>query len=154
MSGGSPSALIFAARYDTSTDRGALDSPRQFYPATLQVGKRWVSSFVQRQSGGVQRFRYDVRVTAKENVMLGVARVFPHATEAERRDTVGYYLNRVGLGSAMNKHASELSSALHASSSSLTASTLTPRLAFSSSVRLISITSSAPPAPITTGTPT
>ncbi|MBX3611044.1 MAG: nitrate ABC transporter ATP-binding protein [Hydrogenophaga sp.] len=51
-------------------------------------------------------------LTAHENVMLGVARVFPHASEAERRDTVGYYLNRVGLGSAMNKHASELSNGM------------------------------------------
>ena len=51
-------------------------------------------------------------LSAFDNVMLGVARVFPHATEAERRDTVGYYLNRVGLGSAMNKHASELSSGM------------------------------------------
>ena len=51
-------------------------------------------------------------LSAFDNVMLGVARVFPHASEAERRDTVGYYLNRVGLGSAMNKHASELSSGM------------------------------------------
>ena len=51
-------------------------------------------------------------LSAFDNVMLGVARVFPHATEAERRDTVTYYLNRVGLGSAMNKHASELSSGM------------------------------------------
>ena len=42
-------------------------------------------------------------LSAFENVNLGVQRVFPHATEAERRDTVGYYLNRVGLGSAMDK---------------------------------------------------
>ena len=41
----------------TSTNMGALDSPRQFYPATLQLGKRWVSNFVQRQGSGPQRFR-------------------------------------------------------------------------------------------------
>ncbi|MEZ5643719.1 MAG: nitrate ABC transporter ATP-binding protein [Burkholderiaceae bacterium] len=51
-------------------------------------------------------------LTAQENVMLGVSRVFPHASEAERRDTVAYYLNRVGLGSAMNKRASELSNGM------------------------------------------
>jgi nitrate/nitrite transport system ATP-binding protein len=51
-------------------------------------------------------------LSAFDNVMLGVARVFPHASEAERRDTVGYYLNRVGLGSSMQKKASELSNGM------------------------------------------
>ena len=51
-------------------------------------------------------------LSAFDNVMLGVARVFPHATEAERRDTVGYYLNRVGLGSAMEKKAADLSNGM------------------------------------------
>jgi nitrate/nitrite transport system ATP-binding protein len=48
-------------------------------------------------------------LSAFDNVMLGVARVFPHASAAERRDTVSYYLTRVGLGSALHKRASELS---------------------------------------------
>lgn len=51
-------------------------------------------------------------LSAFDNVMLGVARVFPHASAAERRDTVGYYLNRVGLGSSMQKKASELSNGM------------------------------------------
>ena len=51
-------------------------------------------------------------LSAFDNVMLGVARVFPHATAAERRDTVDYYLNRVGLGDAMHKKASELSNGM------------------------------------------
>ncbi|MCW5661197.1 MAG: nitrate ABC transporter ATP-binding protein [Burkholderiaceae bacterium] len=51
-------------------------------------------------------------LTAFDNVMLGVARVFPHATPAERADTAGYYLQRVGLGSAMKKKASELSNGM------------------------------------------
>lgn len=66
----------------TSTNMGALDSPRQFYPATLQVGKRWISSFVQRQSGGVQRFRYDVRVTARENVTVPAGQFMAYRIEA------------------------------------------------------------------------
>ena len=37
-------------------------------------------------------------LTAFENVMLGVDRVYPKASRAERRDVVGYYLERVGLG--------------------------------------------------------
>ena len=51
-------------------------------------------------------------LTAFDNVMLGVARVFPHASEAERRDTVGYYLGRVGLGNAMHKMAADLSNGM------------------------------------------
>jgi hypothetical protein len=67
----------------TSTDRGALDSPRQFYPATLQVGKRWVSNFVQRQGSGLQRFRYDVRVTARENVTVPAGTFATYRIEAQ-----------------------------------------------------------------------
>ncbi|MGE0097785.1 MAG: ABC transporter ATP-binding protein [Hydrogenophaga sp.] len=51
-------------------------------------------------------------LSAFDNVMLGVARVFPHASEAERRDTVGYYLGRVGLGNAMHKMAADLSNGM------------------------------------------
>jgi nitrate/nitrite transport system ATP-binding protein len=51
-------------------------------------------------------------LTAHENVMLGVKRVFPHASPAERDDTVGYYLQRVGLGNAMHKKAGELSNGM------------------------------------------
>jgi nitrate/nitrite transport system ATP-binding protein len=51
-------------------------------------------------------------LSAFDNVMLGVARVFPHASVAERHDTVSYYLNRVGLGSSMQKKASELSNGM------------------------------------------
>jgi len=51
-------------------------------------------------------------LTAYENVMLGVERVFPNASAGERKDTVSYYLSRVGLGSAMHKRASELSNGM------------------------------------------
>ncbi|WP_298830087.1 nitrate ABC transporter ATP-binding protein [uncultured Piscinibacter sp.] len=51
-------------------------------------------------------------LSAHDNVMLGVERVFPHASPGEREDTVGYYLNRVGLGSSMDKKASELSNGM------------------------------------------
>ena len=51
-------------------------------------------------------------LTAYENVALGVERVFPHGEPAERRDTVEYYLGRVGLGDAMHKRASELSNGM------------------------------------------
>ena len=51
-------------------------------------------------------------LNAFDNVMLGVARVFAHASETERRNTVAYYLSRVGLGAAMHRRASELSSGM------------------------------------------
>jgi nitrate/nitrite transport system ATP-binding protein len=48
-------------------------------------------------------------MTALENVLLGVDQVYPHGTRAQRRDIAGYYLSLVGLGSSLNKRASELS---------------------------------------------
>ncbi len=51
-------------------------------------------------------------LSAFDNVMLGVARVFPHASRLEREDTVRYWLARVGLGGALHKRASELSNGM------------------------------------------
>ena len=51
-------------------------------------------------------------LSAYENVMLGVERVFPHATKTERHNIVAYYLGRVGLGAAMDKRAAELSNGM------------------------------------------
>lgn len=48
-------------------------------------------------------------MSAYENVMLGVNQVFPHATKGERRDTVEYYMELVGLGESMQKMPGELS---------------------------------------------
>ena len=48
-------------------------------------------------------------MTALQNVMLGVNRVFPHATNGQRKDIAKYYLQKVGLESAFNKKATELS---------------------------------------------
>lgn len=48
-------------------------------------------------------------MTAFENVLLGVDRVYPHASRAERRDLVRYYLTLVGLGDAMHRGPKELS---------------------------------------------
>ncbi|MBA4176939.1 MAG: nitrate/sulfonate/bicarbonate ABC transporter ATP-binding protein [Leptothrix sp. (in: Bacteria)] len=51
-------------------------------------------------------------LSAYDNVMLGVARVFPQASKEERHNTVAYYLGRVGLGAAMHKKAAELSNGM------------------------------------------
>jgi len=48
-------------------------------------------------------------MTALQNVLLGVNRVFPHATKAQRKDIASYYLDKVGLDGAFHKRANELS---------------------------------------------
>ncbi|WP_420402030.1 ABC transporter ATP-binding protein [Flagellimonas sp.] len=48
-------------------------------------------------------------MTALQNVLLGVNRVFPHATKAQRKEIAKYYLHKVGLNGAFNKKANELS---------------------------------------------
>lgn len=48
-------------------------------------------------------------MSAFNNVMLGVKRVYPHATKAERHDLVAYYMNLVGLADAMDKYPKEMS---------------------------------------------
>ena len=48
-------------------------------------------------------------MTALENVMLGVDQVFPHGTKSQRHDIAGYYLDKVGLGDALGRKASDLS---------------------------------------------
>ena len=48
-------------------------------------------------------------MTALENVMLGVKKVFPHGSKKEKEDICKYYLNKVGLAEAFHKKASELS---------------------------------------------
>ncbi|MEO0527278.1 MAG: ABC transporter ATP-binding protein [Bacteroidota bacterium] len=48
-------------------------------------------------------------MTALQNVLLGVNRVFPHASKSERKDIAKYYLHKVGLDGAFYKKANELS---------------------------------------------
>jgi nitrate/nitrite transport system ATP-binding protein len=48
-------------------------------------------------------------MTALQNVLLGVNRVFPHASKGERRNIACYYLQKVGLEGAFHKKAGELS---------------------------------------------
>jgi nitrate/nitrite transport system ATP-binding protein len=67
-------------------------------------------------------------LSAYENVALGVERVYPHASPAERRDTVEYYLGRVGLADAMHKRASELSNGMKQRVGIARAFALSPKL--------------------------
>jgi nitrate/nitrite transport system ATP-binding protein len=67
-------------------------------------------------------------LTARENVALGVDKVYPHATPAERREIVEYYLARVGLADSMHKKASELSNGMKQRVGIARAFALSPRL--------------------------
>jgi nitrate/nitrite transport system ATP-binding protein len=67
-------------------------------------------------------------LTARENVAVGVDRVFPHASCAERAEVVDYYLMRVGLADAMNKPASELSNGMRQRVGIARAFALSPKL--------------------------
>ena len=48
-------------------------------------------------------------MTSLQNVLLGVNRVFPHASKSQRKDIAKYYLAKVGLEGAFHKKAAELS---------------------------------------------
>jgi nitrate/nitrite transport system ATP-binding protein len=48
-------------------------------------------------------------LSALDNVLLGVDRVYPHGTREQRRAIARHYLERVGLGDAVERRASELS---------------------------------------------
>jgi nitrate/nitrite transport system ATP-binding protein len=48
-------------------------------------------------------------MTTLQNVMLGVRQVFPHASKKELNEICQYYLDKVGLGNALHKKATELS---------------------------------------------
>jgi nitrate/nitrite transport system ATP-binding protein len=67
-------------------------------------------------------------LTARENVMAGVSRVYPHATKSERRDIVDYYLARVGLSGSFDKLASDMSNGMKQRVGIARAFALSPKL--------------------------
>ncbi len=67
-------------------------------------------------------------LTARQNVALGVERVYPHAARTERRDIVDYYLDRVGLADAGDKLAAEMSNGMRQRVGIARAFALSPRL--------------------------
>jgi len=67
-------------------------------------------------------------LTARENVAIGVNRVYPHASEQERCDIVEYYLARVGLGEVLEKKAGELSNGMKQRVGLARAFALSPKL--------------------------
>jgi nitrate/nitrite transport system ATP-binding protein len=67
-------------------------------------------------------------LTARQNVQVGVDRVYPHASAAERRDITEYYLARVGLSGALDKRASDLSNGMKQRVGLARAFALSPKL--------------------------
>jgi nitrate/nitrite transport system ATP-binding protein len=67
-------------------------------------------------------------LTARQNVMAGVNRVYPHAGKTERREIVDYYLERVGLGDSLDKLASEMSNGMKQRVGIARAFALSPKL--------------------------
>lgn len=67
-------------------------------------------------------------LTARENVALGVDRVYPHATRRQRDEIVDYYLERVGLADSFDKPAAAMSSGMRQRVGIARAFALSPKL--------------------------
>ncbi|WP_416900216.1 MAG: ABC transporter ATP-binding protein [Minwuia sp.] len=67
-------------------------------------------------------------MTARENVSIGVDRVYPKASASERSDIVEYYLSRVGLADAMDRMAADLSNGMKQRVGIARAFALSPKL--------------------------
>lgn len=67
-------------------------------------------------------------LTAFENVSLGVDRIYPKASDAERRDIVEYYLERVGLADSMYRIAANISNGMKQRVGIARAFALSPKL--------------------------
>ncbi|MCT4558981.1 MAG: nitrate ABC transporter ATP-binding protein [Pelagimonas sp.] len=67
-------------------------------------------------------------LTAKENVSIGVNKVYPKASQSERQDVVEYYLERVGLADAMDRPAHSMSNGMKQRVGIARAFALSPKL--------------------------
>jgi nitrate/nitrite transport system ATP-binding protein len=67
-------------------------------------------------------------LSARKNCAIGVDKVYPRASQAERQDVVEYYLERVGLADAMDKPASEMSNGMQQRVGIARAFALSPKL--------------------------
>ncbi|MGE0286867.1 MAG: ABC transporter ATP-binding protein [Bradyrhizobium sp.] len=67
-------------------------------------------------------------LTARDNVALGVDRVYPHATRKERAEIVDYYLERVGLADSLDKPAAAMSNGMRQRVGIARAFALSPKL--------------------------
>ncbi len=67
-------------------------------------------------------------MSARQNVALGVNKVYPKASKTEREDVIEYYLSKVGLADAMDKPAAELSNGMKQRVGIARAFALSPKL--------------------------
>lgn len=67
-------------------------------------------------------------LSARENVAIGVDKVYPRASQTERQEVVEYYLERVGLADAMDKPAADLSNGMRQRVGIARAFALSPKL--------------------------
>ena len=67
-------------------------------------------------------------LTAKQNVAIGVDKVYPKATQIERQEVVEYYLERVGLADVMDKGAADMSNGMRQRVGIARAFALSPKL--------------------------
>ncbi len=67
-------------------------------------------------------------LTAKQNVAIGVDKVYPKATQSERQEVVEYYLERVGLADSMDRSAVDLSNGMKQRVGIARAFALSPKL--------------------------
>lgn len=67
-------------------------------------------------------------MTAYQNVMLGVERVYAHGTKQQRKEIVEYYLAAVGLGDARDKYPREMSGGMQQRVGIARAIALKPRM--------------------------
>ncbi|TCL00447.1 nitrate/nitrite transport system ATP-binding protein [Shimia isoporae] len=67
-------------------------------------------------------------LSAKENVAIGVDKVYPKASVGERQDVVEYYLERVGLADAMDRPAHSMSNGMKQRVGIARAFALSPKL--------------------------
>ena len=67
-------------------------------------------------------------LSARENCAIGVDKVYPRASRAERQEVVEYYLERVGLGDAMDRQAADMSNGMQQRVGIARAFALSPKL--------------------------
>ena len=76
--------------------RGEFDTPRQFYPAELTVGRKWRTRFKQsRPDGRVYTFAYDLKIVGKERVTVPAGTFDTYRIEARGFNVeLGAYIER------------------------------------------------------------
>jgi pyruvate/2-oxoglutarate dehydrogenase complex dihydrolipoamide acyltransferase (E2) component len=74
---------------------GKYSSPRQFYPAEFQVGKRWNTRVMrERTDGGEDLWDIDVRVAGRETIEVPAGKFEAYLIKAQGWRTIGSYQQR------------------------------------------------------------